>query len=1456
MNKKSILYLLIIFIAAGILYFIYRSTTAPTHIGLYNYMPHIAASMNLSNKDKFIKYETVEKEDVDALDNFDFVLGNGMGLKITEEQRKQIKEMAKNGTPMLFHSVTNPANNISNLDSIQKATVKKYLFNAGKKNYQSLGRYIRKEIDKKTFFVTAPDTVVKNPSDVLYHLDEEKYFSSVKEYEAYLRKQNVFKENAHRIAVVGGFNSPFSGNRDNIDSLITSFENAGFNIYPILSMKKRMDFLKEINPDAVLYFPHGRIWRGDEAVSWLKSRNIPLFVPLTLFSTQEKWEADKIGMFGGFMSQSIVMPELDGGIYPYVINAQEIDDRGLYRFKAIPERLKDFTQIVSSFIRLRKKSNADKKVAVVYYKGPGQSALAAQGVETSSSIYNLLLRLKKEGYKVDNLPSTADEFEKILMKNGAVFSSYAQGAFDDFLMNGEPLLIEKEQYENWVKQSMPAENYAEVVEKYGEAPGKYMSVSKNGKQYLAVSAIKFGNIVVLPQPMPAMGNDGFAVVHGGKAPATHSYIAPYLWIRFGFKADAMMHFGTHGSLEFTPQKQVALCKHDWSDILTGTIPHFYYYTIGNVGESIIAKRRSYASLISYLTPPFTESRARSQYNEIHHLIHEYFKADSTLKDVVSLRIKKLAVKMGLHRYLRMDSVLSKPYTFEDIERLENFAEEIATEKMTGTLYITGETYTPDKINSTVMAMSADPIAYSVAALDRIKGKVGAKELENKCFFSETYLYPAKQVVKKILSGYKPNTAYVAKIAGVSEKDIAKAKEILAPPPDMMSMMMGMSKKKQKGKNGMAKMKSMSGMMHGSKMKDDTMPSKHAHAMMHGSKMKGDSMPSKHAHGMMQGKENGHKHSAKKHGHAASMKSHNAKKGMKGSMAEAMKKMRMSKEKYTNEEKDRARAILSIEKTIKNVAAYKKALLESPEKEMQAFLNALSGGYISPSPGGDAVANPRAVPTGRNLYSIDAETTPSELAWDKGVKLAKNTILQYKKMHNDSFPRKISYTFWSSEFIETEGASIAQVLYLLGVEPIRDMFGRVSDLRLIPSEELARPRIDVVIQTSGQFRDLAASRLALISRAVRMAAAAKDEKFDNLVSESTVEIERQLIEKGVTPQDAREISTRRVFGGINGMYGTNIQGMITSGDKWESEEEIAEVYLNNMGASYDDIKNWGAFNKDLLRTVLHNTDAIIQPRQSNTWGALSLDHVYEFMGGMNLTIRNVTGKDPDAYFADYRNRHNFRMQELKEAIGVEAQTTVFNPEYVKEIMQGGASSAGRIEEVVTNTFGWNVTKPDVIDNAMWDNFYDIYVKDKFNMDVQKFFERENPAALQEITAIMLETVRKGMWKASEIQIKDMVNLHTDLVKKYGSSGKGFSGGNKKLQAYIKQRTDAKTAEEYSKQIAKVEKTEAVSEKGKVLKKETLNKSQNGEKNFVNGLWVGIFVLLIFVLAIILLKKRRK
>lgn len=1406
--KKKIYILIIIVAILSIVWYGWSKLASPTKIALINFQKFQTTSIIKSNDSKFVKYEEVSVEDLGRLKNYDLVLAFGMGLNISADERDQIIKASDKGVPVLVFGATSPENNICNLDSIQKEDILAYLKNGNKKNYQNLGRYIRQNIDRKTFFVTPPDSVSESASDVLYHLDEDLSFKTVDEYEKYLKSKNIFKEGAPKVALLGGLNDPFGGNRENIDSMIVSLEKQGMNVYPVSSAMKRIDFLKQINPDAVVYYAHGRLAMGqvDVAVEWLKEQNIPVFAPLTILQSQEEWNKDPLGMLGGFMSQSIVMPELDGVIYPYVVNIQEIDKDGLYLFKAIPERLRKFTHIVNNFIALKQKNNADKKISIYYFKGAGQETLTAQGLETVPSLYNLLKRLKAEGYRVDNLPTTEQDFEKILMAQGAVLNTYAEGAFDDYLKNGNPALIEKSEYDSWLKQSLSKESYDELVNVYGTAPGSFMAVNKNDKDYLAVARIQFGNIALLPQPMAALGDDAFAIVHGAKTPPPHTYIGAYLWSQYDFKADAILHFGTHGSLEFTPQKQVALSSNDWPEILIGTIPHFYYYTIGNIGESMMAKRRSYATIISYLTPPFMESETRSQFRELQNKIQDYYKTDEHAQPKASLAVKRIAVNMGLHRELRLDSILSTPYSKEEIERIENFAEEISNEKMTGQMYTTGVPYESSKIRSSVLAMSADPIAYSLASLDKQRGQITDKQLKDKTFFTKHYLEPAKKMVNEVLNGKSVDSTFICNVAGISKNDLLESKKILTPPKRNMATMMGGSSQGGKS-NGKSEQKSSSG---------------------------------------------GHPWWIPKIGEKP--KDVDTKK----TTSQNTEAVKPEKPKYTQEQKERARAIAEVERTLSNIVNYKNALEQSPEIEMKSMLNALSGGYIAPSSGGDAVANPTAIPTGRNLYAINAEATPSEVAWNRGVELVTATLEQYVKEHGE-YPKKVSYTFWSSEFIESEGTTIAQVLYMLGVEPVRDAFGRVSDIRLIPSEELGRPRIDVVVQTSGQFRDLAASRLSLISSAIEMAASAKDDKYKNLVAESSTEIERQLVEQGIPPKDAREMSSMRVFGGLNGMYGTGIQGMVKSGDKWNDEKEIAETYIHNMGAVYGSEKDWGKYQEGLLRTVLQNTDIVIQPRQSNTWGALSLDHVFEFMGGLNLAVRDVTGKDPDAYFADYRNRNKVKMQDLKEAIGVESRSTILNPAYIKEVMKGKASSAAQITEVVTNTYAWNVLKPDVIDNEMWNLLYDVYVKDSHQLGVQNFFKQQNPQAMQEMTAVMMETARKGMWKATDEQLHSIAELHTDLVKEFGASASGFSGSNAKLQDFIAQKTSPENSVQYKEQIQNMKTANTsseISKNGTVLKKDNISQVVDKEENSLNGILVVSVVLIAFIILLIVLKLKRK
>lgn len=1446
-KKKHIFLALLAVIVLGGLAKAYSAWVGTTRIAFLNYQAIALGQISHANDNAMIKLSEITTDDFDHLDDYDMIIVNGMGLRIDENQRKQLEE-ASYKVPTLTHAATNPANNIVSVDNFDADYLMQYIENGSKKNYHSMLAYIRKFIDGKKFMAPEPERVDERPDYLLTHFDpkdekgDELGFNSIREYNAFLAKNGLYKEGAPTILLTG-----FMGAAPDMEK---AFEKKGFMVYRINKLQSFIagHHADSIQANAVVNMAHGRL--GNYFVEFLKQKNIPLFSPLNINRLTTDWENDKQGMNGGFMSQSIVTPEIDGAIRPYVVFGQRINKEGLQEVYGIPDRMESFVESVQGYVNLKNKKNSSKRIAIFYFKGPGQNALTASGMEVVPSLYNLLVRLKNEGYNVGKLPANPHELAKMIQAQGAVFGTYAEGAYTQFLQSGHPALVTAQQFAGWTQKALSKKMIKEMNQLYGSFPGKYMATD-DGK--LAVARLQFGNVALLPQVMAGVGGDSFKIVHGTDQAPPYTYVASYLWARYGFSADALIHFGTHGSLEYTPRKQVALGSNDWSDRLIGVVPHLYIYTIGNVGEAMIAKRRTYAQTQSYLTPPFKESELRQTYKQLSDAIQSYEKKASAEQ---SLKVKALTVKMGIARELGLDAKqMNKPYSADEIARVENYAEELANEKITGKLYTLGVPYDNDDVRTSVYAMATDPIAYGMLAVDKLKGRAQEGVEKHKQLFDRLYLSKARNTVTQLLGSASVSDEYICRYVGITpaELQMARKVEAMQAAPDPIQMMMQMADQMGGAKEAKPK-----------RVDHRTVSELRAAKVSHKKKipqMSREAFEKMEQTGrfpdkMMEAIKKGQKwyqEDLKK------VKMAKAGKGKASQKSSKDKGMMMSKApKYTRQQIHLAQAITTVEHALQNVGKYSEALRQSPLNEMSSLMNALNGGFTAPSPGGDLIVNPNTLPTGRNLFSINVENTPSEDAWEKAKELCDNTIKMYCERHKGEYPRKVSYTLWSSEFIETEGATIAQVLYMLGVEPVRDAFGRVTDLRLIPSKQLGRPRIDVVVQTSGQLRDLAASRLFLINKAIELAANAKGDKYDNLVKAGVTESERVLVEKGMSPKEARKVSMYRVFGGVNGNYGTGIQEMVTAGDRWDKESQIAEVYMNNMGAFYGDEKNWETVRKAAFEAALTRTDVVVQPRQSNTWGALSLDHVYEFMGGMNLAVRNVTGKDPDAYLADYRNHSNMRMQEVKEAIGIEGRTTIFNPAYIKEKMKGGASSASTFAEIVTNTYGWNVMKPKAIDKEMWDEIYNVYVKDKYNLGTKEFFDKQNPAALMEMTAVMMESARKGMWKATPQQLKDIAKLHTETVNKYKPSCSGFVCDNAKLRNYIASKTDAASAKEYQQNVEQIRDAEAEknsSDKGMVMKKETLNEEAQKTTTVVSGIVVGVIVIVAFVMLAILIRRRR-
>ena len=429
-KKKHIFLALLAVIVLGGLAKAYSAWVGTTRIAFLNYQAIALGQISHANDNAMIKLSEITTDDFGHLDDYDMIIVNGMGLRIDENQRKQLEE-ASYKVPTLTHAATNPANNIVSVDNFDADYLMQYIENGSKKNYHSMLAYIRKFIDGKKFMAPEPERVDERPDYLLTHFDpkdekgDELGFNSIREYNAFLVKNGLYKEGAPTILLTG-----FMGAAPDMEK---AFEKKGFMVYRINQLQSFIagHHADSIQANAVVNMAHGRL--GDYFVEFLKQKNIPLFSPLNINRLTTDWENDKQGMNGGFMSQSIVTPEIDGAIRPYVVFGQRINKEGLQEVYGIPDRMESFVESVQGYVNLKNKKNSSKRIAIFYFKGPGQNALTASGMEVVPSLYNLLVRLKNEGYNVGKLPANPQELAKMIQAQGTVFGTYAEGAYTQFL---------------------------------------------------------------------------------------------------------------------------------------------------------------------------------------------------------------------------------------------------------------------------------------------------------------------------------------------------------------------------------------------------------------------------------------------------------------------------------------------------------------------------------------------------------------------------------------------------------------------------------------------------------------------------------------------------------------------------------------------------------------------------------------------------------------------------------------------------------------------------------------------------------------------------------------------------------------------------------------------------------------------------------------------------------------
>jgi len=458
-----------------------------------------------------------------------------------------------------------------------------------------------------------------------------------------------------------------------------------------------------------------------------------------------------------------------------------------------------------------------------------------------------------------------------------------------------------------------------------------------------------------------------------------------------------------------------------------------------------------------------------------------------------------------------------------------------------------------------------------------------------------------------------------------------------------------------------------------------------------------------------------------------------------------------------------------------------AALRQTEREIPQTIHALEGGYISPGPGGDPVRNPGALPTARNLYGINPQEVPTKAAWEVGVELA-GELLEAEKERLGRYPRKVGFTLWNTELIRHYGTDLAQILYLIGVRPVWDHKGIVADLEIIPTSELGRPRVDVVIQAASLFRDTFPDRMEFLDRAVRLALTADD--GESYLAEHFEQDQLALKESGLSPADARLYAAARVFSNNVGGYGTGvIDNTIRSGE-FEDTEEITEEYLARVGAVYTEGAEWGANVAGLYAQALTNTDAVSLSRSTNVISPLTLDHYFEYLGGMTMAVRDKTGTSPETYVSDVRDSEQGRLETIQETLTRDLRGKYWNPRWIGEQQEEGFSGAVEIAQTATNLFGWQVTKPEAVGEYVWDEVESVYVEDSLDLALPEWFDAENPYAYQGVTSVLLEAARKGYWNPDAEVLQRVANEYAQSVAQHGPAGDSRTVDNAAFGAFLR------------------------------------------------------------------------
>jgi len=421
------------------------------------------------------------------------------------------------------------------------------------------------------------------------------------------------------------------------------------------------------------------------------------------------------------------------------------------------------------------------------------------------------------------------------------------------------------------------------------------------------------------------------------------------------------------------------------------------------------------------------------------------------------------------------------------------------------------------------------------------------------------------------------------------------------------------------------------------------------------------------------------------------------------------------------------------------------------KEIDSVVRALRGEFIEPGPGADIVQNPAILPTGRNTHAINPYGVPSDVAFARAESVANSLLERYFNEHG-RYPQAMGLVLWGLDNIKTQGEGVAQALWLLGVQTIRDGLNRTTNVSAIPLQELKRPRIDVVMTISGIFRDLFSPTVQLLDKAVRLVAGLDEPSEMNFVRRHVLE---QVEDEGCE----LDAAATRVFSNAPGNYGTNVNFMVMD-SQWDNEETLGDLFVtrkcfaygrDSLGRSIEGVEARQAMDKALSRV-----EATYQNIDTFEIGLTDVDHYFEYLGGISKAVEKRAKARPAIFLSDSLSPE-LRIRSLEETVRLETRAKTLNPKWYEGMLKHGFRGVAEIENHVSNTFGWSATA-DAVDDWIYSEVAKTFV---FDDEMLERLRNLNPHSAHSLVRRLLEANGRGYWDTEQSALDKLREISRSL-----------------------------------------------------------------------------------------------